>query len=181
MRTTGTWIVAMGLALVGAPEGVQGQTTTLDTLSLWQLPGVRVVVEPVSVEARADGLNTDSLLQVVETKIIDAGIQLLSEDEWQVTIGNPLLVVSISLLRPSEFFYLYHVEVDLQQLVVLARDSTIPSFSPTWSAGGTLGSVPAERVGSLRAEVLRQVDRFISAHAVALRSRSRWIRPRPSA
>ena len=180
MRTTRTLVVAIWLALSGAPGGMLAQATTLDTLSLWRLPGVRVVVEPVSVEARADGLNTDSLLSVVETKISDAGIPLLSEDEWQVTIGNPLLVVNVSLLRPSEFFYLYYVEVDLQQLVVLARDSTIPSFSPTWSAGGALGSVPAERVGSLQAEVLRQVDRFISAHAVAARGRRRWISPRPS-
>lgn len=156
------------------PIKSSAQEVNLDTLSLFELPGVRVTIEgPEGTES--DGLFLDSLQADIEQVLWDAGIQVFDEDEWQVTIGNPLLLVSLDLIHPSDFFYLYNLEVELQQLVVLARDSTIPAFSATWSAVDVSGSVSSENLPSLRTHVLRQVDQFVSALAVSNRTyRGRW-------
>ena len=172
LLTTACFLVALGICRAE----LRAQTVTLDTLSLFGLPGLRVVVEPLVQGARQDGLVEETLQAQVETKLRDAGVRVFSEREWQETIGNPLIRLNLNLLKPSEHFYLYNLQVQVQQLVVLARDSTIPSFSTTWSAGDVLGTVPAANLTSLRATVLQQVDRFISAHAVANRSGRRWIR-----
>jgi hypothetical protein len=145
--------------------------TTLDTLSLYDLPGVHVVVEPFDLAAESDGLHGDSLRHAMEIKLQDAGIRVLTQDEWQVTLGNPLLVLKLNLVHPSRFFYLYNIELELQQLVVLARDSTIPVFTPTWQAGDIVGTVPASNLVSLRSQVLAATDEFISALAAANRRR----------
>jgi hypothetical protein len=145
--------------------------TTLDTLSLYDLPGVHVVVEPFDRAAESDGLHGDSLRQAIEMKLQDAGIRLLNQQEWQMTLGNPLLVLKLNLVHPSRFFYLYNIELELQQLVVLARDSTIPVFTPTWQAGDIVGTVPASNLVSLRSHVLAATDQFISALAAANRRR----------
>ncbi len=159
-------------------HSLAGQDITLDTLSLYDLPGVLVVVEsPKSAER--DGLFADSIRLTIEPMLRDAGIRVFTEDEWQVTIGNPLLLVSVDLIHPSNFIYLYNVEVELQQLVVLARDSTIPAFSATWSASDITGSLRSENLRSLRVHVIVQVNQFISSHAVANRMRrQQWLRRR---
>jgi hypothetical protein len=162
--------------MIVSPFGsARTQTTTLDTLSLYDLPGVHVVVEPFEPAAESDGLYRDSLLQSVESKLIDAGVRLLNQQEWQMTLGNPLLLLRLNLLRPSRFFYLYSIELELQQLVVLARDSTIPAFTTTWQAGDIVGTVPAANLPSLRTQVLTAVARFIVALTAA-----RGIRRSPS-
>lgn len=176
---TATWgrrtSAAVLIAMVTQPCGAQ--TITLDTLSLHRLPGVRVEIEPYANAARDDGLDPDSLRHLMESKLVDAGIAVLTEDEWQVTIGNPLLLLRIDLLKPSDFFYLYALRLELKQLVVLARDSTIPAFSATWTSESTVGSVQTANLPSLRWRVADQVDRFIAAHAAADRAPYRWVRP----
>ena len=97
-------------------------------------------------------------------------IKVLSEDEWKVTLGSPVLHVRINLLRASQFLYLYSTEVELRQLAVTMRDSQAV-FAPTWRSGQSLGSVGANTISSLTYLILAATDRFISAHAVANRRR----------
>jgi len=170
------WHVTFVWALFLARPAL-AQEITLDTLSLHDLPGVMVVVESPAMAER-HGLYGDSIRQTTELMLEDAGIRVFTEDEWQVTIGNPLLLVSVNLIHPSDFIYLYNVEVELQQLVVLARDSTIPAFSATWSAPDITGSLRSENLPSLSNHVIRQVDQFISARAAASRMRRQWLRRR---
>jgi hypothetical protein len=132
---------------------------------------VYVVVEPFEPAAESDGLFRDSLRQSMENKLVDAGIRLLNQQDWQMTLGNPLLLLKLNLVRPSRFFYLYNIELELQQLVVLARDSTIPVFTTTWQAGDIVGTVRAANLPSLRLQVLIATDHFISALAAANRLR----------
>ena len=169
-------VVAVTLGLHTMVTPTAGQTVTMDTLSLLELPGVMVVVEPIPDDARNDGLDPDSLRGLIETKLRDGGITVYTEDEWQVTIGNPLLRIRFNLVHPSEFFYLYAVETQLQQLVVLARDSTLPAFATTWSAGSAVGTVPSGNLPALHHEVLRQVDRFLGAYSAAARYGRRMLR-----
>ena len=173
----GNAVVWCSLTAAAASPSV-AQEVTLDTLSLYDLPGVMVVVE-IPELAEKDGLFSDSIQQTIEVMLDDAGIPVFSEDEWQVTIGNPLLLVSVDLIHPSDFLYLYNLEVELQQLVVLARDSTIPAFSATWSASDITGTVPSANLPTVGDRVIAQVDQFISAHAAAARMQRRmWLRRR---
>ncbi len=79
----------------------------MDTLSLYRLPGVYVEVDLVSEEAAQDGFNRDSVRALIIQKLDDARIEVLSEEEWQVTLGSPVLHVRLNLLRASQFLYLY--------------------------------------------------------------------------
>jgi hypothetical protein len=160
-------------ALLVAVSG-HAQTVTLDTLSLFGLPGVGVAVDFTG--AQPAGLTSDLLQSDIETAVRAAGIPVLSKVEWQVTIGNPLLRLHVNLIQPSEHFYLYNLELGVLQLGVLARDSTIPTFSETWAAGDVVGTVPTARVVTLREQVEAMVAQFVTAHAAANRVRHRWIR-----
>jgi hypothetical protein len=161
-------LVAAAFATMVSVSGVAAQRVNLDTLSLVELPGVMVVIEGAG-GAEHNGLFVDSLHRDITTALRDAGVTIYNEDAWQVTIGNPMLLVSLDLVHPSDFFYLFNIEVELQQLVVLARDSTIPAYSATWAAADITGSVSSERLPTIRDHVLRQVDQFISALAIANR------------
>lgn len=150
---------------------LRAQSISLDTLSLYELPGVMVVVKPLGAAAERDGLHADSLHELVTTRLDDAQIPVLSENDWQNTLGNPLLYLKIDLLHPSQYLYLYNIELELRQLVVLARDSTIPVFTTTWEAGDVVGSVRASNISSLHQYVLSAVEHFISAYVAANRRR----------
>ncbi len=163
------WIPALvAHTVLAAP--IAGQTATMDTLSLYRLPGVYVEVDLVSEEAAQDGFNRDSVRALIIQKLDDARIEVLSEEEWQVTLGSPVLHVRLNLLRASQFLYLYSAEVELRQLAAMIRDSQ-PTFAPTWRSGQSLGSVRASAINSLTSLILAGTDRFISAHAVANRRR----------
>ncbi len=163
------WLPALVVnAVLAAP--VAGQSVAMDTMSLHRLPGVYVEMGQVSLEATQDGFNRDSVRALIIQKLDDARIKVLSEDEWKVTLGSPVLHVRINLLRASQYLYLYGVELELRQIAVMMRDSQ-PVFVPTWRSGQSLGSVSANTISSLTDLILVATDRFISAHAVANRRR----------
>ena len=163
------WLSALVTHTVLAAP-VAGQSVAMDTMSFHRLPGVYVEVGQVTPEATQDGFNSDSVRALIIQKLGDARIKVLTEDEWKVTLGSPLLHVRIRLLRASQFLYLYSAEVELRQLTVMIRDSQ-PTFVPTGRSGQSLGSVRASAVSSLTDLILAATDRFISVHAVANRRR----------
>ncbi len=96
-----------------------------------------------------------------------AGITTLRESEWQRLLGNPALHVSLNLVKPSPFLYLYSATVELRQLTILVADSTKAAHAPTWSAGQVLGTTPATNLPSIRGVVRALVERFIEAYEEA--------------
>jgi hypothetical protein len=164
--------VAIGMAVAhGIVTGAaSAQNLAMDTMSLHRLPGVFVEVGGITAEALADGFNADSLYELIVAKLADARINVLTQEQWKVTLGSPVLHTRLNLLKPSPYLYIYSVEVELRQLAAMMRDSQ-PTFAPTWRSGASLGTVPADRIGSITNLILFGVDRFISAHAVANRTR----------
>jgi len=161
-------LLLVAQAAVAGPGAAQERA--MDTLSLHRLPGVLVEVGGITTEAVADGLDPDSLYRLIVTKLADARIPVLTQEEWQVTLGSPVLHTRLNLVKPSPYLYIYSVEVELRQLAAMMRDSQ-PTFAPTWRSGASLGTVPASRIGAIVDLVLSGIDRFISAHAVANRTR----------
>ena len=167
--------MAVGCAVTPCwPERGEAQTTTTtDTLSFRDVPGVYVVVEPLDAELEQFGLFADSLRDLLEAKFSSAGIRLLSEDEWQTTSGNPLAFLDVNLAQVSQRMYMYGVQLELRQLVVLVRDSTIPVFTRTWKSGQTFGVTQDTRLHTIREHVGAAADRFIKAYDVVNRRRKR--------
>jgi len=113
------------------------------------------------------------LRYLLEAKFSSAGIRLLSEDEWQTTSGNPLAFLDVNLAQVSQRMYMYGVQLELRQLVVLVRDSTIPVFTRTWKSGQTFGVMQDTRLHTIREHVGAAADRFIKAYDVVNRRRKR--------
>jgi hypothetical protein len=161
------WAIIFAFVALQAPEAI-AQRITMDTLSLYRLPGVWVQVSPLGPDAERDGLNADSLGLIIERSLADAGVRIFSQSEWQQTLGNPMLELSINLVHPSPFLYLYNIRLELKQLSALQRDS-IPVFGTTWTAGDVLGTVSAENISSLDRFVGRMASQFVDAFVAARR------------
>ncbi len=166
-------VLPIAICMASSLELGAAQTLTTDTLSFQDMPGVFVVVDPLDTAVERHGLFADSLRELIETKLANAGIRILTEDEWQTTFGNPMAFLDVNLAPVSERMYMYQVQLELRQLVVLARDSTIPAFTPTWKSGQTLGVMQGAQLRNLQKHVSAAVDRFIKAYAAGNRSRRR--------
>ena len=134
----------------------------VDTLRA--LPGVYFIVEPVSREAQRDGLSTEMLVRDVELRLRQAGVHLLSENEWARAPGRPFLYIRVSLVK-SGSHYVYHLGMQLLQRVRLERYQELPSVQvPTWSAPEEIGMLDANRLEDIRTYVLDQLALFIRAY-----------------
>lgn len=146
-----------------------GQKVTMDLESLEVVPGVLVVAEGVTADAEADGLRSDALVSDIEAMLREAGIPVLTDAQWRDLIGNPLLQLTLTLLKPSPHLYLYSGNLEVRQLTVLVRDSTKAAFTRTWSGGAILGTKPTAQIGGLRQEIRGMVERFIEDYQDAVR------------
>ena len=124
------------------------------------LPGVTVVVEPLQDSAEQDGLTRRQLQDEVEHQLREAGIHLLTQDEWRRTPGSPYLYVSVSALKKSNGLYAYSIEVCLNQLVTLLRNQNIQEFAETWETR-EVGAVGKNQLVSVQKSVATHVNLFI--------------------
>jgi hypothetical protein len=124
------------------------------------LPGLTVVIEPMSPSAEQDGL-TQSQLQVdVEQRLRASGIRVLTKEEWQKTPGSPYLYINVAALKKDYGLYAYAIEVCVNQLVTLIRNRNIREFAETWETR-EVGTVGTERLLTVRDSVAAHVDEFI--------------------
>ncbi len=143
------------------------QTSEMQLESLSIIPGVYVEVDGVTSQIEEHGLSSDSLRAEIETLLDRAEILALSKPQWQQTIGNPGLHLSIQLLAASPHLYIYSMTLEVRQLTLLMRDSTKMVYTRTWGSGNILGTVPTTGLTSLRQRMRPLVQRFISAYRAA--------------
>ncbi|MGE0823441.1 MAG: hypothetical protein AB7G75_27205 [Candidatus Binatia bacterium] len=124
------------------------------------LPGVAVVVEPLHPDTEQDGLTHNQLLTEVEQQLKEAGIPVLTQEEWKNTLGAPYLYVNVAALKKSYGLYAYAIEVCLNQLVTLIRDQQTQEFAETWETR-EVGTVGKERLSTVRQSVAAHVAIFI--------------------
>src|ERR1051326_4291773 len=101
------------LAVVSPLVGQADDETSRATLV--GLPGVYVLVETVADEAQRDGLDTLQVRTDVEVKLRQAGIRVLSKEEWLSTAGAPYLYVNIQTAKNNLRLYAVSVSIDLRQ------------------------------------------------------------------
>jgi|ERR1041385_4021742 hypothetical protein len=131
------------------------------------LPGVYVLVENVDDDAQRDGLDTLQVRTDVEVKLRQAGIRVLSREEWLSTAGVPNLYVNIQTAKNQQNVYAFSVRIELSQGVTLVRQPSPRLLVTTWSTPGVIGTVGSKKLASLRDNVRDQTDQFINAYLAA--------------
>ena len=109
------------------------------------LQGVLVVTEEISPDLEKDGVTQAQLkTRVVELKLRQAGIRVLTEDEWLKTPGCPWLYLMINSVHgASAWVYATYVRLELRENVKLVRDGSMAvSSAVTWQKGygGLIGT-----------------------------------------
>jgi hypothetical protein len=131
------------------------------------LHGVYLAVGSLSPEVESLGLTTAMLKRDAELKLRMAGIKVLSKREWVQTKGGPVCYVEVNIVNDVVLektlgfdIYAYDIRVEFNQDVVLVRDITTKTLSPTWSSSylGITNSLPR-----IRGKVKDMIDSFIAA------------------
>ncbi len=132
------------------------------------LQGVYVALKGLSAEIEENGLTTAMLKSDTESRLRMAGIKVLSKEDWIKTKGGPLCYVEVTVVKDVVLtdaldfnLYAFEVSVELNQDVILVRDTTLTVLSPTWSTSylGITNSLPR-----IRDKVKKMVERFINAY-----------------
>lgn len=132
------------------------------------LPGVHVVVEEVNPDAQRDGVTTSGIQTQAELLLRQAGLKVLSSDEWQATPGRPMLRLNLTVARNQLSIYGFNLDVQLLQTVALARDPSIFAACATWTVPNLvrLSAASALRTAA-RDAVQDQTEAFINAFLAA--------------
>jgi hypothetical protein len=133
----------------------------LSRATLRGLKGVYVAVEDLDPEIERDGLTRDQIHSDVELKLQQAGIKVLSKEEWKREKGSPYLYVNAHIMKVMNGVYIFNITTEFIQEVRLVRNSDIKAPAAIWSAE-TLGI--SDHVRDVRDPARDRVDKFISAY-----------------
>lgn len=127
------------------------------------LGGVYVMSEnPLEEDAIRGGLSQDAIRTEVELKLRQAGIRVLSREEWEQAPGKPYLQVWPKVLKGGVLGgYIYHITVEFKQHVSLVRSPSIQVFGATWSVEH-MGYTPDLK--DIRERMNDRIDKFIDAY-----------------
>jgi len=131
------------------------------------LEGIYVVVYTPNPELDKYGLTKQIIQTDVELRLRQYGISVLTEEQWQKTLGSPILYVKINSAINKEFGWVaIGIHVDLIEGTFLARKSTTCCSSTTWGLSNVwLGGT--NDVKMAREGLTSIVDVFINDHLAA--------------
>ena len=162
--------VLCGFTLLAARgSGASESDTTRATLRGW--PGVFVAVEAVAPAVERAGLTTRQLHTDVERQLQQAGLRLLTQAEWHMVLGQPVVYVHVHVFLPPHGPAVYHISTECYQRASLDAQAS-SALVATWTTA-YLGVVAVEALPTLREHVRAYIDQFISAYYS--------VNPRPSA
>ncbi len=127
------------------------------------LTGIYVMTEsPLDEDANRGALSQDAVRTEVELKLRQAGVRVLSKEEWEKIPGKPYLQVWPRVLKGGVLGgYIYYITVEFKQHVSLVRSPGILVFASTWSTEH-MGYTP--ELKDIRERMKERVDRFIDAY-----------------
>jgi hypothetical protein len=157
MKRIRTVLVAMlfismltGSRAFGQESSVERRAKTLEGIS-----GVDILVEDLDDDAKALGLNTESIQADVELKLRLAGMRIVHGAEYFYARGHPYIYVSVGVAGRAAAY-----KVDLCQDARLARNGDFSPGASTWSSVSVQSNPTAE---SIRSGIRDLVDEFIKA------------------
>lgn len=133
----------------------------------WQsLKGIRGVHVLVAFDPNLTkgGLTEKEIRNIVESKLKEASIAVLSKEELGEAPGKPLLHVKTIAAVPADF-YIYTCILLFEQSVHLVRQPQIRDRGITWTGKGFLG-IDKDLTGFKRLLEL-SVEEFINAYLAA--------------
>jgi hypothetical protein len=156
-------VLLSSLTMVGVAAAQDQQTLTLKGL-----PGLSVVVMPISADAEADGLLRNQLQADVERTLRAAGVPVLSAVEQRETPNAARLRVTVLTYRagePVDAPYFYAISVRLFQQARLVNSATaLTPFVATWESSTAMGVWPAGDIGSGIGKLVKErVNEFAEA------------------
>jgi len=136
--------------------------TRMKRSTLRGLQRVQVLVIGPTTEIQKYGLTTTQIRRDVELRLRNAGIKTVS-------LADPLTTPDLALFRiwasvdkhPSADLFLVNVRAELDQLVLLQRDSSTSCTATTWETPAKAGLMGRKDLQDVRREVKNHVDRFI--------------------
>ena len=139
--------------------------------SLKGLKGVEVLVEELKADLENYNLTAIDIQTDVESKLREAGIQVLSkeENEKNQSSHKPYLYVKIDSCKPTwrKEVIAYHIEIALKQLVTIPSEHAQfyekPFYAPTWYKS-QLGVIFPRDIFKIRDEVNALMDKFIASY-----------------
>lgn len=157
-------LVLFLLLIAPAPAFTQTRTDSARA-TLRSLIGVEVLIEDLSADAERAGLSRNQIQTDVELRLRSNRVPVLTRDASAVAPGSPYLYVQIVVSPGAQDFHGWSVDVSLVQAVVLARDTSIRIFAPTWQSRGLISfGATADLRRSVREAVSDNVDQFVNAY-----------------
>ena len=150
--------VLSGLLGAAAAAGAANQEE-IETLD--GLPGVFVTVDNLNPAAEAYGLASRKVRGDVALHLQQKGIHVFTIDQMRRSPGLPILKVTTNVHKSEAGYYVYSIDLYLQQTVKLSRRPSIETYAVTWKTG-TLGVVSGDRLSTLKDMVQDSVDAFIT-------------------
>jgi hypothetical protein len=116
----------------------------------------KILIEDLPNELIKAGLTDNQIRTDVEIKLRQAKIKIAGSST------NPYIsfYVNLSAIETNDGLIAFHLNISLLQSVVLERDRTISTISPTWTKN-IIGVVGRNRVNTIRENIKDITDEFI--------------------
>lgn len=144
-----------------------------DSPTMFQgLKSVYVQVNPIDSKTEQKGISAGRLRKYTEQQLINAGIQVLSDEEFdkfKISLKYPLARLMLSVSMEEIFIEdaalnVSNITVEVQQAVQLGRKATISMFATTWERNQIMFGGSAEVQGKIRAFVAEFISAYTSAN-----------------
>ncbi len=156
-------LLAGVLALVTVTEAYPAKLRD----NLKGLRGVWVWVEYLDPELEERGVTQFQIQTLVELKLRQAGIRVLTEEERKKTPGDPFLSVRICGGKTSDRLnYVLLIELRIVEKVIPERDKNKRVWALTWNSW-RLGSAGTQHLRSIYDNLGDLVDEFMNDYLAA--------------
>jgi hypothetical protein len=144
-----------------------------DSHTMFQgLKSVYVQVNPINTKTQGKGIVASQLREETEQQLKNAGIQVLSDEEFnrfKISLKYPLarIVLSVSIEEiPTESTTLdvSNITVEVQQAAFLGRKATISMFATTWERNQIIFGGSGQVQGKIRAFIAEFITAYTGAN-----------------
>ena len=159
---------SLALTMIGVATELPAQDTEWNRYSLEELGGVFVRAE-ASPACESAGLTVDVLRMETESTLLEAEVEILTEQEMLRNPALPELRITVECAEGGSAGFAYAVSVRVQQSVQMTRDPQVQlSEAVTWyttTVGiGASGSAAQE---ALQESTKGRVEEFAAAYVAA--------------
>jgi hypothetical protein len=135
---------------------------SLETEPFRHITAFHIGVEKLNQHLQKDGLSREQILADVEKRLRQAGIRVLTIEEYRASEDRPTLTVTVSATRQQDGSYLFRTSVDFYRRLRSLRpqDSTV-SLAGVLTYHGEVSTTKGSDMRDIRDDIKHLVDKFI--------------------